>query len=1224
MSDFFDASGNRISDGLTARASDVNTLRDEVGAGFDLLPDVARLNAGTVNFAVDTGTANTYLVSLSQTPASYTDGLLVTMRPLNSNTGASTINVDSLGVKSIRGTDGLALSASDIVVGVPVDLRYSTATGFFHLAPNSAVDATAAAASAVATAASAAAALVSQNAAAASAIAAQTAETNAELAETNAETAETNAAASALAAQTAETNAELAETNAETALTDALAIYGSIAAVQAAAAAAQLAETNAETAETNAETAETNAELAEVNAEAAAAAALVSENAAEAAYNGAIAIYGSIAAVNTAVTNAQTAETNAETAETNAEAAAASAAASATSAASVVSQDLSAIDRTVFAATIVDAFLYDTEKDSDGGAWRKRCAHTSWENETLSGNWLGSAANEAAARAISGATTGSYYYDTTALGFYTLNAGSGKTATYRGNVRQFPAKVLITVETTRVIIWDLTQAAAPMWMAFDGTYSSLPHILVTPAAGPCTAVVMLNGKLCASSSLYGLSEIDFSGDFGFRTNATERYKFNGRISSRNSELGHASYSSAVLVSGVCNDVAMTVLHNAPVDVATSLPVPTIAVATGGNTTYSTSVIKDDGTVVNIASDSTGTAVGVEFDGLALKVIRSDGTVYYWNDVRALTTGMAVSATVSASTTPAALGTASKQARRALSSSTGVTLMRRNQLTLASSMLAYVTKDYTSGWMVGDIRGAWLADTVAETLTGTELVTNGGLTVNATGWTTLNGAGLAHGANGVTITNAGATYGGIYQALTGLTVGKKYTVTMKVTGCYGVPARWGVPDSVPTTASGIGETTVDATLIHTFEATATTHYLVVGNRNDSGGYNTFGSISLRRADVDRSVKAKGLQIFGSLTKSAVASGAALMGYSGFSAANYAEQPYNSDLDFGTGNFFIMGWLYEAPNSAVELVAGRAYYNGSAWAGGGEIILQVDAAGTLRAYISDDSFSTSDTIVSTAAVDDSTWRFAAFIRRGSSLELWVNGAKAAADTTIVQAAATLNNASATLMFGRYQVSGVPLPMTNGKLALWRAGATAPTEEQIKHIYQTEKPMFEANAQCCLAGTSNAVTALAYDDETDLLHVGTSYGRSAFKGLVRVSSEATPVGAITALAASAGVVVQGGATAVDVYVPAYTLREELLRDAEQMARFGQNLIAHDFTATASQEVFTLPVGWEIVAVYQQGLLKRETTAWVRTFDGFKWSVDLVTGATVSDWISILAKRV
>ena len=35
------------------------------------------------------------------------------------------------------------------------------------------------------------------------------------------------------------------------------------------------------------------------------------------------------------------------------------------------------------ADTAVDVFVYDTSKDSDGGAWRKRTQHTSWYNETL-------------------------------------------------------------------------------------------------------------------------------------------------------------------------------------------------------------------------------------------------------------------------------------------------------------------------------------------------------------------------------------------------------------------------------------------------------------------------------------------------------------------------------------------------------------------------------------------------------------------------------------------------------------------------------------------------------------------------------------------------------------------------------------------------------------------------------------------------------------------------
>lgn len=152
-----------------AQAASVNNLDAAVAIAFALLPDETVLRQGKVTYAVDTGAANAYLVALPQTLAGYTDGNLVVMKPSATNTGASTINVDSLGVKSIRRSDSSALAAGDITVGVPIAIRYSTTTGFYHIDPNALAAATAAAASAVAAAASAAAALVSENAAAVSA-----------------------------------------------------------------------------------------------------------------------------------------------------------------------------------------------------------------------------------------------------------------------------------------------------------------------------------------------------------------------------------------------------------------------------------------------------------------------------------------------------------------------------------------------------------------------------------------------------------------------------------------------------------------------------------------------------------------------------------------------------------------------------------------------------------------------------------------------------------------------------------------------------------------------------------------------------------------------------------------------------------------------------------------------------------------------------------------------
>ena len=41
--------------------------------------------------------------------------------------------------------------------------------------------------------------------------------------------------------------------------------------------------------------------------------------------------------------------------------------------------DLSAVSASI-SDTAVDVFVYDTTKDSDGGAWRKKTKETSWYN----------------------------------------------------------------------------------------------------------------------------------------------------------------------------------------------------------------------------------------------------------------------------------------------------------------------------------------------------------------------------------------------------------------------------------------------------------------------------------------------------------------------------------------------------------------------------------------------------------------------------------------------------------------------------------------------------------------------------------------------------------------------------------------------------------------------------------------------------------------------------
>lgn len=73
----------------------------------------------------DSGAANAYVVTPASTISSYTYGLTITFSALYANTGAATINVSSLGVKSITRPDGsTALQANDILGGAGVTLYY--------------------------------------------------------------------------------------------------------------------------------------------------------------------------------------------------------------------------------------------------------------------------------------------------------------------------------------------------------------------------------------------------------------------------------------------------------------------------------------------------------------------------------------------------------------------------------------------------------------------------------------------------------------------------------------------------------------------------------------------------------------------------------------------------------------------------------------------------------------------------------------------------------------------------------------------------------------------------------------------------------------------------------------------------------------------------------------------------------------------------------------------
>lgn len=92
--------------------------------------------AGAGDFYSESGAADAYVltpIGTKQGPPSLVDGLTVRFRPGNANTGASTINVNALGVKDLEREDGTALSAGDLATTRDCWARYDAGTDDFFV-----------------------------------------------------------------------------------------------------------------------------------------------------------------------------------------------------------------------------------------------------------------------------------------------------------------------------------------------------------------------------------------------------------------------------------------------------------------------------------------------------------------------------------------------------------------------------------------------------------------------------------------------------------------------------------------------------------------------------------------------------------------------------------------------------------------------------------------------------------------------------------------------------------------------------------------------------------------------------------------------------------------------------------------------------------------------------------------------------------------------------------
>ncbi len=143
--------------------------------------------------------------------------------------------------------------------------------------------------------------------------------------------------------------------------------------------------------------------------------------------------------------------------------------------------------------TATAIFVYDTRKDSDGGAWRHRTQNTSWYNEH-----------------------------------------SGST---RGNRKKFPAVAVIVTEAYEIIIYDGDDPNLPMWMRFTipaytvgSNYAYTPVGVVYVNAYPhnsinLSCVHMLNGQLFVGANRGGNASQSFSAGFEINFINEEMYDY---------------------------------------------------------------------------------------------------------------------------------------------------------------------------------------------------------------------------------------------------------------------------------------------------------------------------------------------------------------------------------------------------------------------------------------------------------------------------------------------------------------------------------------------------------------------------------------------------------------------------------------------------------------------------------------------------------------------------
>ena len=268
-----------------------------------------------------------------------------------------------------------------------------------------------------------------------------------------------------------------------------------------------------------------------------------------------------------------------------------------------------------------------------------------------------------------------------------------------------------------------------------------------------------------------------------------------------------------------------------------------------------------------------------------------------------------------------------------------------------------------------------------------------------------------------------------------------------------------------------------------------------NRTYTTGYvsgDVRGAWLANSKTADRSVKSNTLTESGTVTEAAVESGAELMGYSGFSTSNYISASSDSDWNsLGTGPCCISVWFKCVGASSSNWLFGigstpdTLRFN---------VVLLND--GTIQGI--DDGATGNRQVISSGTFDDSLWHKVVWLRHSStSRELFIDGVSVGTNT---DDAGSLSGTVA-LQIGAGAVGGTPTQANDqATISLCWLSATIPTATQIRQMYDAEKGMFVASAECLLqSGSTDAVLDVNVDPLTGKVLVTQTDAITVFDGLV-----------------------------------------------------------------------------------------------------------------------------